>query len=479
MPAERLPCHAFAVRQPLYGLSAAGYRLEGGFNGRGEPQNNWGAWERAGKLRLPPPKGGLKTQPGIWQDPARVLDLASTAGAEALALSVEWARIEPRPGELDESALEGYAAIFAAVSSRGIAPIAVLHDVAHPVWLGDEFWLTPGAPDRFAAHVARVVSSLGASCRHWVTLRQANLVALAGWVDRRYPPRRVAALADAWAVVDNFLTAHLLAYRTIHDHQPGACVLLGLRASPCFDWQRLMVDLLCAPALGVERGRLDSWVAHRRARHDARNPPTDLADLAWRRVAAATSPFGSGRLARPSPARALDVAYLGAQRADARSGLPARGSATLSPYPLDALLVGWRPPHVTLQGRARARSGEPLPVTIRPEPLALTGWCEEQACATPGLRIWVEDGFATCPGALRPDGWSRGAYLRAQAAAFRRAGALGAPIGGYLYFAPMDGGDPTWPDADFGLGADAPAFRRLVTGATHRPPAGTGLGGAP
>ncbi|MDA8309057.1 MAG: family 1 glycosylhydrolase [Actinomycetota bacterium] len=459
--------------QPLFGLSAAGYRLEGGFNGRGEPQNNWGAWERAGKVRLPAPG-----QPGTWEDPGRVLDLAAAAGAEVLAISVEWARIEPRPGELDGFALERYAATFAAAASRGITPIAVLHDVAHPAWLGEEFWLTPGAPDRFNDHVARVVPPLCASCRHWVTLRQPNLVALAGWVDGRHPPRRMGALADAWAVVDNFLTAHVLTYATIHNQQPGAQVLLGLRASSSYDWDRLMVDLLCAPALGVERERLDAWIAERRALHDAAIPPADLLDLTWRRLAGATAPFGSCRgLARPSPGRAPGVAYLSAARGSGQARCGAPASTRLPSYPLDALLVVWCPPHVAppRTGARRApRAGRPwntsAPPLVRPDPLGLARWCREQARAVPGLALWVEDGFATRGAAPRPDGWDRRAYLHAQAAALRRAHAIdGVPIGGYLYFATHGGGDPTWPDADFGLGGDAPAFRHLVTGDSPAP----------
>lgn len=446
------------MRQPLFGLSAAGYRLEGGFNGYGEPANNWTASERAGKVPLAP-----RPSPGIWEDPGPVLELASAAGAESLALSVEWARIEPRPGVFDETAVERYAATFAAAAARGIAPVAVLHDDAHPAWLGEEFWLTPGAPDRFSDHVARLVAPLSPFCRHWVTLRRPNLVALAGWVDGRSPPRRLGALADAWAVIDNFLAAHLLAYGAIREVQPGAEVLLGLRWSSSYDWHRLMLDLLCAPALGVERDGVDAWIADRRARHDEVAAPAGLGELAWRRLAAATAPFGSGRLARPSPRRALDLAYrLAADRAPVPGGSNGSAPAGGRGYPLDALLLGWCPPHAVATSRPPARAASP---GSRPDPDGLGAWCRAQADATPGLALWVEDGFATRPGAPRADGWDRRSYLRAQGAALRRAAARdGVPVGGYLYFSPGRGGEPTWPEADFGLGRDAPDYRRLVAG---------------
>ncbi|HTX62870.1 MAG TPA: family 1 glycosylhydrolase [Acidimicrobiales bacterium] len=461
------------MRQPLFGVSAAGFRLEGGFNGPGEPANQWGAWERTGKV----PSAGLAS-PGVWAAPDRVLDLAASLGAEALALGVEWARVEPGPGRRDAAAVARYASILASAADRGLTPLAVLCDVATPGWLGEEFWLTPGSPDRFADHAAWLVEGLGPACRHWVTMRQPNLVAFAGWVDGRHPPRRLGAVADAWAVVDNLLAAHALAYEAIHDARPEADVLFGLRASPSYDWQRLLLDLLCAPALGVARENVDTWIEMRRARHDAMVTPGDLGELAWRRLAGATAPFGAGgkvvgRLRRPSPRRVLDVVY-GAAGRRPRSARGPDGSNGSSPspsaepgYPLDGLLVVWCPP--PLAPSRVPGSGARAPWQVRPDPGALGAWCRGQSLATPGLALWVEDGFATRDGVPRADGWDRRSYLRTGVAAAEEAG-----LAGYLYATLEGGGDPTWPDADFGLvsersegdaaSSSGPAFPRARDG---------------
>ncbi len=446
------------VRQPTFGLSAAGYRSEGGFNGPGEPANQWSAWELTGKVRRPRRPGTL------WADPDGVLELGAQAGATVLALSVEWARTEPGPGQVDQVALDRYARIFDSARALGLEPVAVLHDVAHPGWLGEEFWLTPGSPDRFAEHVAAVVTALSPVCRRWVTLRSPNLVAFAGWVAGRHPPRRTAALSDAWAVLDNFLSAHLLAYSAVHDLQADADVLFGVRRSSSYDWQRLLVDLLCAPALGVGRGSFEEWVAGRRARHDAAAPPEDLKDVAWRRAAAATAPFGAGRFRRPSPGRALDLAYRpGAGGPPPTTGSNGSATPARARYPLDGLLVGWLPPALDA---VLASRGPVRPWEARPNPAALVSSCREQALATPGLPIWIEDGFSTHRGAPRSDGWDRGAYVRAQLGALEATdcdGEAGGPAAaGYLFFSPAGEGDPTWPAADFGLGNDGARLRRLL-----------------
>lgn len=47
------------------------------------------------------------------------LDLAQGLGLNAFRFSVEWARIEPNPGEIDEEALDHYDAIVSGCLARG------------------------------------------------------------------------------------------------------------------------------------------------------------------------------------------------------------------------------------------------------------------------------------------------------------------------------------------------------------------------
>ena len=34
----------------LFGVATAGFQIEGGFNGPGEPANNWARWEAGGRI---------------------------------------------------------------------------------------------------------------------------------------------------------------------------------------------------------------------------------------------------------------------------------------------------------------------------------------------------------------------------------------------------------------------------------------------
>lgn len=472
----------------LIGVATSGYQVEGGFNGPGEPGNNWVRWEQSGKVT----PSGIACD--FWRHPAELLDRAASLGCNAFRLSVEWARLEPEEGVLDEEALGRYAEILSMCRRRSMEPVVTLHHFTHPWFLGEEFWLTPGSPDRFAAHVDRVVPKLAAECRYWVTVNEPNVLALMGWVQGAYPPGRRAAFSDAWAVVDNLLTAHVLAYEVVHRHQPEAIVTCNPDASTVYDQDRLLADLLVGRSLGVDRHGLDAWVDERRALHGFAAPPPDLMDHGLRLLFAAASPYGDvgvagragalrRRLRRPCPRRVVEAVYAG-------------------PYerPLDAVGFDWYDPvashglrfpgHRTAGGERSWGAGRAI-WDVEPDPAGLADWCAESHALAPALPLWVvENGMATrvrqgrsfprVDRATRPD------YLRRHLAAVVDALASGIPVGGYFHWSLVDNyewgsyeprlgifgldrerGDehgPRWLDLDSGGWDSAGAFRRLVTG---------------
>ena len=75
--------------------SAGRFQIEGGYNGPGQPANNWAGWEQAGRVE----RSGIALD--FWNDWEHQLDLATAAGCDAFRLSVEWARCEPAEGEYD------------------------------------------------------------------------------------------------------------------------------------------------------------------------------------------------------------------------------------------------------------------------------------------------------------------------------------------------------------------------------------------
>ncbi|MDQ3146332.1 MAG: family 1 glycosylhydrolase, partial [Actinomycetota bacterium] len=100
-----------------FGVATAGFQVEGGFNGPGEPANNWAAWEHDGQVE---PSGDALR---FWDGYEEHLDRALAAGCDGFRFSVEWARCEPHPGEVDTDALDRYRAILDACTARGLQPL--------------------------------------------------------------------------------------------------------------------------------------------------------------------------------------------------------------------------------------------------------------------------------------------------------------------------------------------------------------------
>src|SRR5438094_559304 len=62
-----------------------------------------------------------------WNRWAEDIALLSRIGLNAYRLSIEWARIEPQPGEFDQAALDTYRRQLEGLKEAGIEPLITLH----------------------------------------------------------------------------------------------------------------------------------------------------------------------------------------------------------------------------------------------------------------------------------------------------------------------------------------------------------------
>jgi len=459
----------------LLGVATAGFQVEGGFNGPGQPANNWLAWEQTGRVT---PSGDAV---GFWDRPEEALDRAAALGCDSFRLSVEWARVMPDCGVVDPDALARYRSIVDACLDRGLAPLVTLHHFTHPAWLGEDLWLRPDAPARFAAYARLVAAELAPAARHWVTLNEINVLALMTYVLGAFPPGRTAGFGDAGVALDQLLTAHVFAYDAIHAERPDAVVTTNNASVTVYEYDRLLVDLLLARSLRVERRDLDAWVADRRRRHYALQATPGVGEELLRRAGARLAPYGSTGRPRALPRRVLDAL-----------------EASPHERPLDVLGIDWYDPqaarHFRLPGHHTAGGRAPSPARQLwddpPDPDGLTRWLGVQHELAPGLPLWVvENGLCNRVRDGRSfgrlDGWDRPRYLAENLAAVVAAIDAGVPVEGYWHWSLVDnyewgsyeprfglygvdrdrgshGG--RWLDTD-AMGRDAAgAYRRLIAG---------------
>jgi beta-glucosidase/6-phospho-beta-glucosidase/beta-galactosidase len=447
-----------------FGVATAGFQVEGGYNGPGQPANNWAPWEMAGRVE----RSGVALD--FWREYEHHLDRAAAAGCDAFRLSVEWARCEPAPGEMDAGALDRYRDILVACRARGMEPLVTLHHFTHPAWLGDDFWLSPGAPERFAGWVTTAVTALAGQCSTWVTINEINVYSAQTYFNGLFPPGRRVARGALVRSLDHLLAAHVLAYDAIHAIQPAAVVATNTYSFSAYEPDRLLIDVLLARSHGVEREGLHRWLEQRRRQFVRDAGSHGPGEIVVRRLAAALIPLDA---ALP---RAVAAVY-----------------ASNHDRTLDVTQIDFYDPRVDrkfrLPGHATAGGRNWLPGRMLwddpPDPGALRRYCALNE--EPGLALWVvENGLCNRVrrGVSHPrlDGWDRVRYLRANVGAVVDALADGVPLGGYFHWCLADNYEwgsyeprfglygidrengLRWSELDSMSGAAAATYREIISG---------------
>src|SRR5262249_24962270 len=104
-------------------------------------------------------------------------------GLGAYRLSIEWARVEPRPREFDRSALARSRQVAGALVEAGIVPMITLHHFTLPTWLADRGGTEAREfAERFEAFARETALVLGDLCSMWCTINEPSVLAAQGYI---------------------------------------------------------------------------------------------------------------------------------------------------------------------------------------------------------------------------------------------------------------------------------------------------------
>lgn len=203
-----------------FGVATAAYQVEGTI------ENDWSAWERLGKLKEPHQRNGRAC--GHWDKFFDDVALIQGTGASAYRLSIEWARVEPRRGEWDDAAWNGYRARLEALVRGGIRPIVTFHHFTHPAWFHAETpWHEPSSLvswKRYALRCAELLDGLDAAV---TTINEPNVLLLGGYLGGMIPPG-INDGKKAFAAAANLMRAHVIARQAVIDRSHGKPVTVGI-----------------------------------------------------------------------------------------------------------------------------------------------------------------------------------------------------------------------------------------------------------
>lgn len=199
----------------LWGAATASHQVEG--NNR---WNDWWAFEESG--RLPHRSGEACRHYELFEQD---FDLAKSMGHNAHRFSIEWSRIEPRPGEWNDSALEHYVAVVEALRRRAIEPVVTLHHFTNPAWFAEQGgWANAASVAAFSRYVERVAARLSGHVRFWLTVNEPTVYVKHAYVAGDWPPCVRRSWWSAARVLRHMARAHAAAFAILHRARDDAMV---------------------------------------------------------------------------------------------------------------------------------------------------------------------------------------------------------------------------------------------------------------
>jgi len=180
-------------KEPFWwGISTASFQNED----RGyKPNSPWyfkTDWDRYAEEGLVPARG--EDAVFSWSEFYRDIAAAKELGVNHFRFGVEWARIEPHPGVINDKALEQYVSMARELKEAGIEPIVTLWHFTFPDWLYDgkdkahSNFSHPSVEKAWHAHMERTVHALAPYVKIYVPQNEPNGALQLGWIAGHWPP---------------------------------------------------------------------------------------------------------------------------------------------------------------------------------------------------------------------------------------------------------------------------------------------------
>jgi 6-phospho-beta-galactosidase len=256
-------------------VATSGYQSEGGYNGKGQPQNNWSRSEAQGLVM---PTGRASE---FWSRYEEDFQSCQQMGLNAFRMGLEWARIQPSTSDhaapapdFDAQALDAYSDRIAACRQAGLEPIITLHHFTHPAWLGIDAWLEEATIDHFLDYVRITVTHINrrltdyhqlAPIQWYITINEPNILVLNTYLGRQFPSDSMPGTGPLLRAYNHLLTAHVLAYNCIHDLYADhgwttPHVTLNTYCSDLYWSEKVIWDLLSYPQQSIKPAGLREFI---------------------------------------------------------------------------------------------------------------------------------------------------------------------------------------------------------------------------
>ncbi|MFZ0531280.1 MAG: family 1 glycosylhydrolase [Propionicimonas sp.] len=220
----------------LWGVATAAHQVEGG-------NTNSDGWflEHVPGTIFAEPSGDTVDH---YHRYAEDIALIASLGFTSYRFSLEWARIEPEPGEFSVAELNHYRRMLEACKAHGLKTIVTYHHFTSPRWLlAAGGWEDAATPERFARFCDVATAHLGDLIDVACTLNEPNLPFLLRELGIAGEPPEAREHVPVWA---------------------GAAKALGIEPSRIAPFQFTASEVGFEVKLAAHRAGRDAIHAHRR-----------------------------------------------------------------------------------------------------------------------------------------------------------------------------------------------------------------------
>lgn len=202
-----------------WGVATAGFQSEGA-----PPDSNWRRYTERKTSEVKDPYGNaVDFRHRYPEDIARAKDM----GVNTFRFSIEWARVQPKPGVWDEAELGYYDDVMHRIEAAGMTPMPTLTHFVHPGWVVDQgSWTNPATIDDWLRFAHEVVGRYRGRGALWITFNEPTQYT-------QHEQRNGGVNAfQTGTMTRNLITAHRRGYDLIHRLDPSGRVSSNLSYLP-------------------------------------------------------------------------------------------------------------------------------------------------------------------------------------------------------------------------------------------------------
>jgi len=213
----------------LWGTGTSGHQIEGD-----NKNSDWWAWEHRDRSKdcwLIKAKGNSKwpLEPSLkacdsYNRYQEDFDLATQLNNNAIRFGVEWARLEPKPGEFDQKEFEHYKKVIKAAKDKGLKTFVTLHHFTSPNWMQEkDGWVSCKSTKLFARYAKKCAEEFGDLVDVYLTINEPQVYATASYLFGVWAPQKFAPIRTVM-VMRNMRKAHKKAYtaiKSVGDYKVG------------------------------------------------------------------------------------------------------------------------------------------------------------------------------------------------------------------------------------------------------------------